>query len=553
MIKKTTYIIGHKNPDTDSCVSAVAFAALLKAQGRDDCVAARAGHLAPQTEYVFNRFGVEWPVHVSDLIPKASYYLSECTTVEEDISVWEAIARMEDQNVPCMPVVDSDGRYMSLLHFSAFAQNVLAVMNPEHKTSFPTTIALITKTLNAQPIVMNNDSDVFKACVLVGAAQESTYRRTLEAHKSENIVAIVSDRAEVQEAAIDAGVRLLIVTSGYAFGKALREKAQAKGVSVIISPYGTSSTSMLIAYSTPVSVMADMDVPCVKGYDTVAKVRPLLQESPCRCLAVVDDNKKVAGIISEHSLLREANIEVILVDHNEASQAVDGLEHYRIQMIIDHHRLGNLSTAYPITFINKPIGSTATIITTLYREARIAIPKDIASLLLCGILSDTLVLQSTTTTDIDRDAAQHLSDITCLDIDTLGKELLKAGSHIRGRSAKELIAQDMKEYTSGEVSFTISQIEVDGTREALSRKDEFLKELDARRTASNTSFAALLVTDITMLSSLLFISRDGKFEMSFGFPRAAEASASGEVYYLKDVVSRKKQLVPLLTERISQG
>lgn len=553
MIKKTTYVIGHKNPDTDSCVSAVAFAELMKAQGRNDCVAARAGHLAPQTEYVFNRFGVKWPVHVPDLIPKASYYLSECKTVEENVSVWEAIARMEEESVPCMPVVDSDGRYMSLLHYSAFAQNVLAVMNPEHKTSFPTTIALITKTLNAQPIIINREDDVFKACVLVGAAGVDTYKRTLEAHKSENIVAIVSDRAEVQEAAIEARVRLLIITSGYNFGKALREKAASYGVSVVISPYGTSSTSMLIAYSTPVSVMADMDVPPVRADDTVSKIRPLLQESPCRCLPVVDNDKKVTGIISEHSLLREANIEVILVDHNEASQAVDGLEHYRIQEIIDHHRLGNLSTAYPITFINKPIGSTATIITTLYREARIAIPKDIASLLLCGILSDTLVLQSATTTDIDRDAAQHLCDITSLDIETLGKEILKAGSHIRGRTAKELIGQDMKEYKTSDISYTVSQIEVDGTREALARKDEFLKELDESRKENKLSFAALLVTDITMLSSILFLSRDIKFEMSLGFPRAAEAGDTGEVYYLKDVVSRKKQLIPLLTERISRG
>jgi manganese-dependent inorganic pyrophosphatase len=546
MDEKTVYIIGHKNPDTDSGVAAVSYARLKELLGFKNYVAARAGHFAPQTEYIFNRFKVPYPKFISDLVPKVAYYMTgSCDTVDEDESVWDAIGKMDESKSRVLPVVDKDGKYMALLHYSVFAQNVLTVMNPEHRTAFPTSIRLITHTMNAQPLIVKNEDDVFKASVLVGAASIERFRKMLASHQSENIVVIASDRREIQEACIEAGIKLLIITSGHPLDKDLRDKAEEEGVSVIISPYATSSTAMLIAYSTPVSVMADMDITPVHPDDTVAKVRPLLQESPCRCLPVVDAEKRIIGLLSEHDLLREPNIELILVDHNEMTQAVEGVEHYRIQEVIDHHRLGTLSTEYPITFINKPVGSTSTLITNLYREYKVPIPMDIASLLLCGILSDTLILQSTTTTEIDRETATYLSDITNLEIKTLGDDIIKAGSHIEGRSAGELIHQDMKEYNQGKENYTVSQIEVDNTKEILDRKKEFMQELEIERRAHKAIFTALLVTDITQLSSILLLEYDPKFESFVTFPKLED-----NVYYLKDVVSRKKQLIPFMTEQV---
>ena len=204
-----------------------------------------------------------------------------------------------------------------------------------------------------------------------------------------------------------------------------------------------------------------------------------------------------------------------------------------------------MSTTYPITFINKPIGSTSTIITTLYQEAKIPIPKEIASILLCGILSDTLILQSTTTTDIDRQTAEYLSNITDLDIQTLGKEILTAGSRIKGRTATEVIHQDMKEYRENKSVYTVSQIEVGNLKEILDRKKEFLSELEIERRSNKAVFAALLVTDITQLSSILMMSTDPKFQPFITFPKL-----ENDIYFLKDVVSRKKQLIPLITEQV---
>ena len=291
--------------------------------------------------------------------------------------------------------------------------------------------------------------------------------------------------------------------------------------------------------------MGDKEIKTVSMNDTVSKIKDILKDAHCKYLPVVDEDNKVIGIVSEHDLLKEPNVEVILVDHNEISQAVEGVEHYKIKEVIDHHRIGAIPTKDPITFINRPVGSTATQIAGLYQEYKVPIPKDVASLLLCGILSDTLILQSATTTDTDRDAVEYLSSITDLDYKELGNEIIKAGSNIKGRDASDLIHQDMKEYVEGKVSYTASQIEVGNTREVMDRKADFLKELEIERRGRKTLFSCLLVTDITNLSSILLIDYDSKFEQFITWPKMED-----KVYYLQGVVSRKKQLIPLITEAV---
>ena len=546
-MKKTVYIIGHKNPDTDAVVSAVGYARLKNLLGHEEYKAARAGHLNPQTAYIFKKFNVPRPEYLPDLVPKVKYFMqNNVETVTEDISVWESIARMEKSENRVMPVVDKEGHYLSLLHYSGFAKGVLTILNPEKKHRFSTTINLIQKTLNAQPIIIADDADKnFKASIHVGSSSPETFVRRLDAHASEDIVVIASDRANIHKMCIEHKVKLLITTSGHVINKELRDLAEKNGVSVIVSPYSTSPTSMLIAYSMPVSVMGDTEIKTVHINDTVSKIKELLQEAHCKYLPVVDDDNKVIGMISEHDLMKEPNIEVILVDHNEMSQAVEGIEHYTIQEVVDHHRIGAIPTKNPITFINRPVGSTSTQIAGLYKEYRIPIPKDVASLLLCGILSDTLILQSATVTDTDRDMAEYLSSITDLDIKELGNEILMAGSKVGGRPASEIIHQDMKEYTEGKLTYTASQIEVGNPQEILDRKAEFMNELAVERRAHKGLFSCLLVTDITKLSSVLLIDSDPKFTQFISFPKLEEG-----VYYLQDVVSRKKQLIPLITEQV---
>lgn len=547
-MNKTVYIIGHKNPDTDAVVSAVSYAKLKNLLGMPEYKAARAGHLNPQTSYIFDKFNVPRPEYLPDLVPKVKFFMqNEVQTVAEDSSIWESIDLMEKNENRVMSVVDSNGKYRSLLHYSGFAKGVLSILNPEKKHRFPTTIKLIQKTLNAQPIYIAGDADsTFKASIHVASSSIETFEKRLAAHSSEDIVVIASDRKDIHKICIEHKVKLLITTSNCVIDKELKSLAEKNGVSVIVSPYSTAPTSMLIAYSMPVSSMGDVDIKTVQVNDSVSKIKDILKEAHCKYLPVVDENNKVIGMISEHDLMKEPNIEVILVDHNELSQAVEGVEHYKIQEVVDHHRIGAISTKNPITFINRPVGSTSTQIAGMYQEYKIAIPKDIASLLLCGILSDTLILQSATTTNVDREMAEYLSSITDLDIKELGNEILIAGSNVSGREAGELVRQDLKEYSEGKVVYTVSQIEVGNTKEVLTRKDEFIKELEIECRSRKALFSCLLVTDITTLSSIMLIHSDPKFEQFINFPKQED-----NAYYLQGVVSRKKQLIPLLTERVS--
>ncbi len=547
-MKNKVYIIGHRNPDTDSVVSATAYAELKHLLGHDEYIAARAGHLAPQTEYIFKRFDIKRPVYLPDLIPKTAFYMNDkFVSVQEDVSLWKAVDTMVETNASVLPIVNVDGTYQGLLNYNAFSLNAYKLINPKGGDMFFASLHLIEKTLNAVPIVEFEPDDYFNCSILIGDDDIATFRKMLDEHKSENLIVISGDREDIQRACIEAKIRALIVTMDYTISKELRDLAKANNVSILSSHDSTSKTAMLIEFSTPVFAMADKQTQPVHATDTVQKIRPLLAQSPSRCLPVVDDNYKVMGIISESDLLHDANVQVILVDHNEPQQAVEGLEHYTIQEIIDHHKIDTFSTKSPITFINRPLGSTSTIIANLYHENHVSIPKDIASILLCGILSDTLILKSATTTEIDIRTAEYLSSITELDINELGNDVIRSGSHIENRTAESIIHQDMKDYTEGKHKYTVSQIEVDGVEEILSRKKEFLEELESLRKSKGQLFAALLVTDIVKLSSLMFLASEEKFENLVQFPLKED-----HIYYLKDIVSRKKQAIPLLTELIAR-
>jgi manganese-dependent inorganic pyrophosphatase len=305
---------------------------------------------------------------------------------------------------------------------------------------------------------------------------------------------------------------------------------------------------MLIIYSTPVGAMGDNTVPLVRLDDPVRKIREPLSKAPSRCLPVGDNEGRVAGLIFEGDLIKEPNIEVIMVDHNEIGQAVEGIENYHIQEVIDHHRLGSFSTKYPITFINKVVGATCTIIANLYREAHVPMEKGIASILLCGILTDTLSLHSATTTDTDRNTADYLSSITGLDIALLGQDLQTAANRVNSLTVEDLIALDMKEYAEAGTEFSVSQIETDRPEDLVARSAEILGELEKIARSRKRLFSALLVTDVATLDSLFFIYGAEHFVAQINFPRR-----DAGIYVMKDLVSRKKQLIPLLLELVEKA
>lgn len=544
-MKKKTYVIGHRNPDTDSIVSAIAYAELKRQKGLAECFAARAGKLTPQTEYILNRFNMPAPEFVPDLVPKVGYFLSDsgAVTVRDSVSLWDALETMERENVSILPVVDAQGCYRATLNHNAFVSNITKKINPHRKAIIPTSINLLRDTLKAQPVVMFGGDEVMRSRILVAGSSLESFRQHLANEIPSNALVLTGDREDVQLTSIESGARAVIVTNGTPLSKGLRELAEKHKVTVMISPYDTSSTAFLILYSTPVMTTADETAKPVAASSYVRSVREQLAAAPSRCLPVVDDAGVVIGVLAESDLIAEPNIDIIMVDHNEMSQAVEGLENYRILEIIDHHRLGNFSTRYPITFINRVVGATSTIVAGMYIEQKAVLTPGVAALLLAGILTDTLMLRSATTTETDRNMADYLSGLVNLDIETFGQEIFSSARKLADLPVAEIIGMDAKDYTACGQRFAVSQVEVSTTDNLLARKDELLEALGQARAKNGLFFAALMITDITALSSILLVDGDAEFVKKIVFPRLAPG-----VFRCRDILSRKKQLIPLLLE-----
>lgn len=548
-MEKTVFVIGHRNPDTDSIVSAIAYAELKRATGMPEARAARPGAVNPQTEYILDRFGVEAPEFLPDLVPKVDYYISgPARTVSADAPLWEALAMLREGEGTALPIVDAEGRYKALLHYSSFAENLLARVNPRKKSAISTSVGHLARTLKAQVLVPGDKGKLFKASIVVAANETASVRAVLTSERADDKILLVGDRADAQRIAVEAGVRVLVITNGKMPDKALRALAEERGVPLLVSPYDTTSTAHLVIYSTPALAMGDLATkPVFKG-DRLKDAAKAIAASPSRSAAVIDEEGRVLGLLDEGDLLAEPKVEVIMVDHNEYSQAIEGIEHYRVLEVIDHHRLGSFATRHPITFINRVVGSTSTLVAGMYRDERVPIPPRIASILLCGILSDTLCMRSATTTEVDRDAAEYLANLADLDLAEIGAAVMAAAASAAGRPADEMIRLDFKEYEAQGVRLSVSQIEVSDTTLVMERREEILEALRAIRREKGLYFSALLVTDITELDSLLLVAADKDFEALLAYP-----SEGSDVYRLKGVLSRKKQLMPALFEIIEKA
>jgi len=545
---KVTYIIGHRNPDTDSVASAMGYAVLKNQLEEGPFVAARAGKLNPQTEYILNKLDLSPPEFINDLIPRVEFFMtSPVDCVNDKTSLWEALQKLEKTGHKMLPVVTSDGLYKGALHYNAFGKNMIQNILPERLKKLTTSLHYLAEALHAEVVLKQKEEENFEGRMLVAAMEKETFREYLDPEDPKECVVIVGNRRDIQEYSIEKGVRVLIVTGGKRIGEDLIEKARQKGVSLLISPYGTVRTSWLVMYSSPVEKSADFSLEPVSPRDPIRKIKGYLNKSVSRCLPVADEQRRITAILSQGDILREPRIELILVDHNEISQAVEGVEHYRIREIIDHHRLGNMHTDDPILFLNRPVGATCTLIAGRFFQENLPLDPQTAALLLAGILSDTVVLRSATTTEEDKETARALAEIAGLRLEEFGEEIMKASSRLEGRNAREILDADLKFYRSGSVRFSVSQVEVISPAVLFRRKTELLEQLEERRKKEDCLFCALMITDIVALNSYLLMAGDPLLSGAVKYPNAEE-----DVFLLKGVLSRKKQLVPYLMELIKK-
>jgi len=545
---KKIYVIGHKNPDTDSIVSAIAYAELKKALGYDNYIPARAGKVNIQTAYILERFGVDEPEFISDLVPRVRDHMNEePDTLSHNTPLWEAMQVLNTKKFRMLPVVDDDNKYLSTLHYNTFAENLLKKIDPHKNSIISTSVYHLKKTLNAQPVVVHNEHKIFNAQIVVAASETETLRGFIDIMPAENSIVIVGDRSDIHEYVINKGVKVLIVSAGKMVAKEVKELAESSGVSVLYTPFHTSSASWLALNSVPVSYVSDSTLRPVNSDDYIKNIRERFSDSVSRSLPVVDENGRVTGVLTQSDLMKDPNVALVLVDHNELTQAIEGADRVRILEIIDHHRLGNPATDNPITFINRPVGSTSTIIANLYRDYTVPVTKKIASILLAGILSDTLALRSATTTETDIETADYLSRITDISIDDLAVEIRDASSLISRKPVHEIVSMDMKTYTEGDLAFSVSQVEVNHPEEIMERSDDIVEYLQNKYESKNMLFSALLVTDLNELNSYLFVCGRDEFVKKIAYPKLQE-----NVYILKDVLSRKKQLMPYISDIIKR-
>lgn len=545
---KKIYIIGHKNPDMDSVVSAIAYAELKRAEGDINIVPARAGKINIQTAYVLDRFGIPHPEFLSDVIPRVKNHMSgEPVTISHDTPLWEAMQILTTNRFRMLPVVDENNRYISSLHFNAFAQNLLKKIDPQKNSIIQTSARHLMRALRADAVVERNMDELFSAQVIAAASEVETLRGFIDIMPADNSVVIVGDRLDIQEYVIKKKIRLLVVAAGTVITSEIRDLAEKNNVTVLTTPFHTASASWLALHSTPVRFAGDTNLKPLNADDYIKNISENFNDSESKSFPVVDEQMNVVGVLTHGDLMKEPNTGLILVDHNEFTQAVDGARHVRILEIIDHHRLGNAPTAYPITFINRPVGSTSTIIAGLYRDHRVPVRREIAAILLAGILSDTLILRSATTTQADIDTAEYLSHITGLPVEEFGADMVSAASVISSKPVDEIVSMDMKEYNEARVKFSVSQVEVNDPDEIMDRSSEVLKHLGELVNRNGMLFSSLLVTDLNRLSSYFFVRGSDDFIRRIEYPRQSDG-----IYFLKDVLSRKKQLMPYISEIIKK-
>lgn len=512
--------------------------------GEEEVMAARAGNINPQTEFVLRYFKKEPPLYLSDVHPRVRDVMTtDVAAASRHTPLCSVINDMGNRNIRYMPVVE-DGRPLGLLSLPTVAEHLI-VRTPAPTREVYTSIANVIAALQARPVHVLSADEEFPASVFVGAMAEESFKDVVKGCDSKNCIVIVGDREAIQEAAITScNVRLIIITGGLEVNNNILKMAQGNGISIVVSPFDSAATAWLTLLSTPVGHMCNPDFLYASEKETLKDFKSKLKDG----MGVVTDSYGLmSGVITHTDLLKPAGIRLILVDHNELSQAVDGAEEVEIVEVIDHHRLGNFHTSTPIRFINEPVGSTSTLVAERFFKNGIELEAGIAGLLLSGVISDTLMLKSPTATERDRVMIDWLSGKAGIEPSKFADELFKAGSGLSGRAPGDIIGTDFKTYDVKGKAFGIGQVEVVGFSEFYDGRESLERELTKIKESEALSLAGLLVTDISYGNSLFLAVADGEVESALGYHLIER-----NLYEMKGVLSRKKQVAPHILNLFSK-
>lgn len=541
--KKIT-IIGHKNPDTDSICSAIAYAELKRKLTGKDYVAMRAGQLNAETQYVLDRFQITPPEYLADVRTQVKdIEIHENEGVSKYISLKKAWSLMKEKNVVTLPITEND-KLEGIITIGDIATSYMEVYDSRILASAQTPYSNILETLEATMVVGDENAIVTKGKVLIAAANPDLMENYIE----EDDLVILGNRYESQLCAIEMKAGCIVVCEGAKVSVTITKLAQEHGCTIISTPHDTYTVARLMNQSMPINHFMIKDNLITFRTDAfVDEVKSVMAKQRNRDFPILDHKGNYRGMISRRNLLNMERKQIIMVDHNEKEQAVDGIEDAEILEIIDHHRLGTIETMRPVFFRNQPLGCTATIIYQMYCENQIEIEPKIASILCAAIISDTLMYRSPTCTVIDKEAAEKLAKIANLDVVEFAGEMFEAGSNLKMKSAEEIFYQDYKNFSVGDITFGVGQINSMNALELSDIKERLVPYLNKAIEEHGVDMMFFMLTNIIRESTELLCVGNHAQSLVEG---AFNVQQTDDGFKLDGVVSRKKQLIPALVAAI---
>ncbi|MDD6212616.1 MAG: putative manganese-dependent inorganic diphosphatase [Clostridiales bacterium] len=543
--EKPVFVIGHMNPDTDSICSAIAYANLKQKTTGKKYIAKRAGQMNLETKYVLKRFGVPAPYYLSDVRRQVKdMEVNYIKPIRGCLSLKKAWERMEDSSVVTLPVCSEDGILEGIITEGDIAESYMGMYSSDVLSQANTSYKNMVETLNGELLVGTKEDILDHGKILIAAANPDT----LEDFIDEGDVVITGNRYETQLCAIEMNAGCVIVSAGARVSKTIIKMAEDHGCHIIATPYDTFTVARLINQSIPIEFfMRKDDLITFDLNDFIDDVKETMTKYRHRDFPVVDKDGNFLGMISRRKLLGARKKRMILVDHNEMSQAVDGLADAEILEIIDHHRIGSLETVGPVYFRNQPLGCTATIVTLMYKENGVEIDPTMAGLMCSAIISDTLMYRSPTCTPLDRSICEELAAIAGLQVEEHAKAMFTAGSNFGNRTDEEIFYQDFKKFMMGDISMGIGQLSSMDDKELLEIRDRLLPFAEKVYEKDDMDMIFLMLTDILNEGSYLLCIGENALEQA---ETAFGQKGENHTIYLKGVVSRKKQLVPTLMSSI---
>jgi len=533
------YVIGHRNPDTDSICSAIGYAHLKQAMG-EHAKPMRAGKINAETKFVLDYFQVAAPTLITDLYPRVKDIMSsEIVSVSPADTLRDLGRIMKKNGIKSAPVLYSKQQLVGIVTVGDLAQLYFDEMEMQDLSLAGVDFAGLLRALDGVLVYGPDLQRKVTGKVRIAAGSPEMIREVVQPGD----VVLVSDRTNAQEACIQRKVSCLVLTGDAALDREVQRAAEKQNIIIIKAPYDTYTCARLINQSIPVEAIMHSQVVGFKPTDLVSDIKNIVAANNYRLYPVVE-NEKLVGAIYRDKLYMQERVKVILVDHNERSQAVEGIEEAQIVEIVDHHRLGGLQTSEPIFIRHEPVGCTATIVANMHWHRGVDLPGPIAGLLLAAIISDTVLFKSPTCTAQDRETAKKLAVAAGLNLPEFGLGVLKAGASLKGMSTADIIHNDIKEFIIGEYRFAVSQISVMDSQEALAIKKQLQEDMEVMRRKEDYDMVLLMVTDIVAEGTHLFYTGQPEVlvQQAFGM-NGSEGSI-----YLPGVLSRKKQVIPPLIE-----